>query len=105
MQRYTIELRGRNQQSQLDFSLNLYRLGQKIRLGLQSHALPQPFLGTDPETGLTYGCIYLESEKSQDELLNRVCTHFEHQCRGNVSCRVVSNSQPPQTTKPNPFDR
>ncbi len=105
MQRYTIELRGRNQQSQLDFSLNLYRLGQKIRLGLHTHALPEPFLGADPETGLTYGCIYLESENHQDEVLNRVCAHFEQQCRGSVSCRVIPNSPPPSSAKLDPFNR
>ena len=103
MRYYIIELRGKNKTTLPDFSLLLYRLGQKIRLELRSQQLPSPFVCTDPDTGATMGRFSLQTPKSCQHQLNDVCQRFEYQFSRDITCRLQQTSNwPPQTHSPLP---
>ena len=99
MRYYIVELRGKNKKIHQDFSLLLYRLGQKIRLELRTQQLPSPFVCTDPDTGASMGRFYLQTAKSCQRELSAVCQGFEAQFSRDITCSLQQTTNwPPRTS-------
>ena len=86
MRRYIIELRGK--QSQTDFSLNVLRLGKRIRIQLQMLNLPEPLLYADPETDETVAQFFIDADRSQQVKLTQTCQDFETRSRQKIRCSI-----------------
>ena len=86
MRQCVIELRGPKLEQ--DFSLLIFRFGQRIRLQLQRHQLPDPLVTTDPNTGESMARFYLHVSKQEEKNVRLVCQHFSQQSRLRVSCQL-----------------
>ncbi len=98
MRYYIIELHGKRNCPQADFSLLLYRLGRTLRVQLRITYLPQPFVCTDPDTGHTLARFYVQSQTDQKQL-GQICKRFENQFSRDISCTLQTTSDwPPRQT-------